>query len=324
MAVDLQNYTFASGLSDSVPEIKALLAKAAAGQWDTQRFIDAFQATAWWKANSDTAKQMIQLQASDPKEYSRQLANAKSHVQQIAAQMGVRLSDAQVSSQAVADLFQGLDDATLQQHIGALYTGPGAGPSAGGNAAQLQMQIKAMASSYGIPVTQSWVNSHVMSAIEFGNGTEAAQADLINQAKSLYPGLAQQLDSGQTVEQIAQPYMAQMAATLEMPESSITLQDAKIQRALTGALPPAAPATAIPPTGTPTSPARARPGGGSQTMGGTAPSATGAPTAAGQMMTMRDFANMLRQDPRWEKTQNARDDAFSMLHQLGHDWGLST
>jgi len=319
MAVDLQSYTFAAGLSDSVPEIKALLDKAAAGKWDTQRFIDALQASNWWKANSDTAKQMIQLQASDPKEYAQRVVAAQRHVWEMSSSMGVTLSHAQIVSLATTDLWQGLDDQTLQMQIGQLYGKTNAGGATGGSAAQLQLQMSQLAAAYGIPVTQSWLNSHVQSAVEFGTGIEAAQVDLIKQAKSMYPGLADQLDAGQTVEQIAQPYMAQMAQTLELPETSITLQDAKIQRALTGALPPVAPATATVPKGTATTPVKVTPGGGSQAMGGTP-----APTAAGQMMSLRDFSNMLRQDPRWEKTQNARDSAYSMLHQLGADFGLAT
>lgn len=294
MSVDQATYTFVDDLAKSVPELQHLLTTASAAKWDAQRFADAVQATGWWRKNSDTAKQMIQLQAVDPAQYTQTVTNAQAHVRQVAASLGVNLTDAQVKSQATADLYQGLDDATLQQQLGILYKGPAAG-GAGGHSVTLDQQIGQMAASYGVPVTQSWIDGEVRGALSTGNGIEGAQKQIMQMAKSTYPGLAQQIDAGMTTAQVAQPYIAQMAQTLEIPDTQIQLTDRTIQQALQG--------TQLPPAG-----------GAGGAGGGAAP----------QPVLLSDFQKQLKNDPRWGKTDNARDTAYGLLHSLGQSWGFSS
>jgi hypothetical protein len=42
------------------------------------------------------------------------------------------------------------------------------------------------------------------------------------------------------------------------------------------------------------------------------------------MMPLYQFTNMLRQDPRWQQTDNAKQTAYGMLHQLGQDMGFAS
>lgn len=302
---DYVSYGYSAALAAAVPEIKTLLAKAAAGKWDVQRFQDALQTTSWWKANSDTAKQMVTLQKQDPAQYNQQYTQAQAHVKQIAASMGVTLSAAQIANQATVDLWQGQDDATVQSQLGALYTGPAAaGSGTGGTAVSLTSQIQQLAQSYGVPVTGTWVNGMVKTALTNGTGVEGAQAALTGMAQTTYPSLAQQLAAGQTTEQIAQPYIAAMSNTLELPDSGITLNDPTIQKALQQVqLQPAKPAGASAPA----------PGAGA--------SAAAQPPA---LMPMWQFNQQLKADPRWQQTDNAKGQAYSMLHSLGQSFGFAS
>jgi hypothetical protein len=334
VAADQETYSFVDDLAKSVPELAALLKQAAAGKWTPQRFADAMETTAWWRTNSDTAKQQIQLQKTDPAQYNQGLSQAQDHVRQAAASMGVTLTDAQVKSQATADLFQGLDDATLQSDLGKLYGGSSTGASgAGGNSVTLTGQINQLAAQYGVPVTKSWVDSEVRAALVAGTGAEGAQAALTQMATGVYPGLAAQLAAGQTTQQIAQPYIAMMAQTLELPDTSISLSDPTIQRALQ--VVPQAPSSPATPGGS----AAAKPpkvvgigAGVGMSPGAPTPAAGAGPPAAVSggtagmpaVTTLGDFANQLRADPRWDKTQNAVQDAYSMVHNLGTQWGFAS
>lgn len=311
---DYVSYSYSAALGAAVPEVGALLKQAAAGKWDVQRFQDALQKTQWWAKNSDTAKQMITLQKQDPAQYAQQLKAAQAHVTQMAAGLGVTLTAAQASSQATVDLWQGLDDATVQSQLGALYkTAPTAG---GGTAVSLNAQIKQLAASYGVPVTQSWIDGQVRSALSTGTGAEGATSALTQMAVSVYPALAQQLQAGQTTEDIAQPYIAAMSQTLEVPETSITLQDQTIKKVLQGVPPAPTPAKA----GSAATPS-ASPAGSATSA--SAP-ATAAPAIPPTAVPLWQFQQQLKADPRWQQTDNAKSTAFSLVHQLGTTWGFAS
>jgi hypothetical protein len=317
------SYGNVQDLANAVPDIKKLLKQATAAGWGPDLFADKLRNTGWWKTNSDSAKKMLTLEASDPAEYKQQMKNAQAHVKQIAGQMGVNLTSDQIRSQATADLYQSMDDATLQSNIGALYASGGA---PGGQATVLGGQIKQLASEYGIPVTQSWIDSHIKDSLMKGTGSEAAQQDLVNMAKSAYPSLSAQLDGGQTVQQIAQPYIAMMSQTLEIPDGNLTLTDPTIQKALTGQV-----SLAPPPKGSGTKPAVQQiPGadGGSMTPVGGGRTAVPMPAHVAapptQSMTLYDFQNSLRNDPRWDKTDNARQTAYQLMHGLGQQFGMAS
>jgi hypothetical protein len=289
------SYGYVADLANSVPDIKRILNLAIKQNWDVQHFQDALRGTSWWKHNSDQAKKMIALQKADPAEYAQQRDAAQRHVNQLAKLMGVKLGNAQAKSLATADLFQNLDDDSLRAQIGAMFTAVPTG-GAGGTAVQLDQQIRATAAQYGIPVTQAWVNGQIRVALSSGTGIEGATESLQKQAASLYPALSKEIMAGKTVQDIAQPYVAQMAQTLEIDPGNISLNDPTISKALHGTVPALSPAGAkATPTGAPAAPA-----------------------------TLYDFQNALRSDPRWDKTDNAKASAYSMLHQLGQTFGFAS
>lgn len=291
---DYQSYGYVQDLANSVPEIKTLLKQASAGGWTADRFQDELQTTTWWKTHSDSAKKMLALSKADPAEYKQEQTQAQAHVKQMAAQLGVTLSSAQISSLASADLVQGLDDPTLQSQIGAMYK---SGSAQGGTSVQLSQQIQQLAAQYGVPVTQGWVDGQVKTALTNSTGIEGATQQLMKMASSAYPTLAAQIAAGQTVQDIAQPYVAQMSQLLEIPDTNIKMTDPTIQKALTGQLPSSAPPPA-------------------------AKAGTVAPPAA--PTTLYDFQNALRSDPRWQSTDNAKQSAYSLLHGLGQTFGFAS
>jgi hypothetical protein len=348
------SYGFNAAVVAAIPELAPILKQAVAEGWDPQRFTDKIMTTDWWKQHSSTARQMMVLQAQDPSEYKQQVDAAVAHVQQIAAQMGVTLTAEQVQNHAIADLWQGMNDSTLQSQIGALYTGQPTTVGAGGSAVQLNQQIRQLADQYGVPVTDAWVNDHIRQALSTGNGAEGATADLQSMAASTYPALAQQILAGHTTTQIAQPYMAAMAQTLEIDPASITLKDPTIMKALQMPMPQTGSTSSTKGSGgsstpaAPGAPASGGPGGsamkaplntiqgGSQVAtlgsatGAAANNAANSSAVAGSggvgqsMMPLYQFTNMLRQDPRWQQTDNAKQTAYGMLHQLGQDMGFAS
>jgi hypothetical protein len=292
-------YAFADGLMSTVPEIRQLVTQALAEHWDPTRFAQAMQATGWWKLHSDTARQQIALQAQDPTTYKQNLTNATAHVIHVAAQMGVKLTPAQVNSMALTDMYQGRDDESLQYNLASLYSpGSQSNRTGGGTAGEYDLQIRAMAAEYGIPMSANTRNDLVANAIKTGS-LSYAQAWVVNTAKSTYRGISDQIDVNTSVKQLASPYMDQMAQTLEIDPSTIKLTDPTIQRALQN------------PSADTTPPKNAK--GKPQT-----------PAAPAGPIPLYQFQDQLRADPRWQKTDNARQSAFSMLHSLGQTFGFAT
>lgn len=115
---------------------------------------------------------------------------------------------------------------------------PGTKPG-GGEFTQAMTKVRAIANDYGLPVdSQTAVDeaAKLLSATASGGQTteDALRGKFADQAKSLYPSLAPQLEAGTTVAQWAQPYKALAASELEQSPDSITFNDPKWRAMLEG------------------------------------------------------------------------------------------
>lgn len=103
-------------------------------------------------------------------------------------------------------------------------------------------------------------------------------------AKSKYGGIADRIDAGETVESIAEPYKQAMAEILEVNPTTINIRrDRQIQKALSHRDQDNKP----------------------------------------KPLAVWEFEDQLRHDPRWEKTDNARDSYMEAGRQVLRDMGLS-
>jgi len=153
--------------------------------------------------------------------------------------------------------------------------------------ATAESQVQQLAASYGFTISSAAAQAQAK-GIVYGSATlDSLRKNYVMQAKSLFPGLSTQLDQGQTVTDIAQPYVQTMSSLLEVDPSTLSSSTPLIKKALQG-LP-------------------------SQTAGTTTPS----------VVPLWQFENMVRQDPRWGYTDNAKQSAASMLVQLGQNFGFN-
>jgi hypothetical protein len=219
-------------------------------------------------------------QASDPAQYNNMLQNAENLVLQTAGQMG-RQVDARLMG--LRYLAYGWTQQTLQTQLasGGFQQGNGARE---GDAAQLNNHLAEIAQSYGVPYTQAGLD-HQTTLIQQGRDSLDGWTSAMRQrAKMAYPQFATQIDAGQTMTQIADPYMAQMAKTLEVPQTQVTLNDPYIQKALSVRDPKSGAVTSQP---------------------------------------LWAFQQTLKADPRYDKTEQAKTDAYTTLAQVGKDFGFS-
>jgi len=272
-----------SALLASVPELNGLLSQAISKGWTAEEFQNAVNNSNWYRTHSDTVRSALIKQASDPASYKKDLAQETSKVSALAGQMGVTLSAQQLSMLTNMSYMQGLTQDQLQHQLASLFNRTG---DLSGQAAQIYDQLQKTASAYG----QSWNDASIRYRTQqvlnnpgmMDNYTEL----LKKQAKAMYPGLASSIDSGLTVEDVAQPYKQTMSQLLEVSPDTITNNDRMVKQALqgTGAL-----AKGQQPTATP----------------------------------LYQFEQQVKQDPRWAYTKNAHADTSALLEQLGQAWGMS-
>jgi hypothetical protein len=273
-----------SGLLSGVPELKKILASAISGGWATSKFQQAIEQTTWYRQHNAATRELVAMSYSDPAEYKNRLARSADTVQTLARQMGVRLNSGQLATLAYQFVSQSWDSASLQHKLGYNYWNPEGALT--GQAATYAQQLKQTYADYGVPISAEAVEGRVRQMLAGNQTLDTFKQNAIASAKSMYPSLAAQLDSGLTVKDIADPYKQQMGGLLEMDPNTIGVSDPLIKKALQGSV---------------------------VNTGGKA-TATSTP--------LWQFEQTLRADPRWAKTNNARDTMSSALLKIGADFGF--
>jgi hypothetical protein len=147
--------------------------------------------------------------------------------------------------------------------------------------------FKNLARSYGLSYTEAKYNQ--WGADLFANritDSEVEEAIKVESA-SKYPGFADQIMKGVTMDALASSYKSSMATILEIDADSIGYNDPTLMKAL-------------------------------QYKGFEKTKEAG----GSQVMPLWQFESDLRSDARWQFTNNARDTIDSMQYKVMKDWGL--
>lgn len=270
------NYAFLK----SNPELAPIFDQAVQGSWSNDKFQAALKSTNWYQTTSDTARQGQVLQQTDPATFNANVSAAKLHIQDMAAQLGAPITDAQMNNIAQQSIMMGMNDEELKNTIGQYVDFVNG--TLTGTAGLFAHNMQSYARSMGVSISDQSIKQNA-AMIARGLSTEDDYKNFINeQAKSLFPAYTAQIDGGQTMDQIANPYVQTMAQTFEMNPGNINLTDPTIMRALNGL------------------------------------NQQGQPV--GQSIT--DFQNTLRGDPRWNSTQQAQDQAMALSKQVLTNMGV--
>lgn len=277
----LSAYGYVYTLANNIPQLKTFLDQAIAGGWTADHLVATVESSPWWMQNADTVRNLAVSQAVEPGTYAQNVANAKNLVSLKAQQMGYTLTDERLTSLAYQSLVSnsGFNQDVLANLI--VNTGGTWANTQQGEAAQLNTHMKELAASYGVPVSDDFIQSQMRGIQAQVNTIDGYEAVIRARAKAAFPQFSDQIDAGMTVRDIADPYISTYAQTLEVPETSVTLNDSYVQKAL------------------------------SQRQDGVA-----------QSMPLWQFQRMLKDDPRYDKTQQAKDDAFTTLRKIGSDFGF--
>lgn len=274
-------------LLSSIPELAKLVDQAVAGNWSTDKFQNKVEDSAWYRTHSDTARAVIIQQANDPAAYHQRLSNAYETVSNLSRQSGFDISGQAAWQIAAHALLTGNDSnqAWLLKTMGSTRNYAGAANLSGftGQMAQTLQQLQQMYSDYGYQNRNNLLAEAAQQIVEGNTTIDTYKQQVMNWAKSTFPALSQQIDEGQTVKDLATPYVQSMSQLLEVDPNTLNLFTPAIRQALQGYTDPA--------------------------------------TKQREATPLWQFENQVREDPRWAFTQNAKDTMSTALLKIGSDWG---
>lgn len=278
-----ESYGFNEAFLDANPELKKKFNQAVKEGWSSDKFQAEIRDTRWWKTHSQSERDFLTLKFGDPKTADQKLQQAYVHVRQLAAQMGIVENTSQmarIKQWAYNYAAKGWDDATLRDTIGKyVYFDKGL-QGEGGDTIN---QLRSYAYSMGVTMSSSWYTNNARNVIRGVAALQDYKDQILKQAKAQFPTFSKQLDAGQTVQDIASPYLSSMQNILEIPTGGVSVQDKLIKSALNSKDPK---------------------------------------TGASQPMPIWQFENKLRDDPRWKSTQNAQNSMMQVAHQVLSDFGV--
>ena len=279
-----EQYGFVSGFLNSNPELKKLFKSAVSGSWSADKFQAKLRTTKWWKTHSKDEREHLLKVRSDPATAKQEMSQAKVKISQMANQMGMIMtasSKKRVSTAAYNMVAKGWDEGQVRNYLGqyVYFTGE----NLQGEGGEAIMEMREYSYAMGVKLTDGWYADNARDVIRGMATLQDMKSKILNKAKAAFPQWTKQLESGQTVADIASPYMQTMAEILELPPGSVNLFDSTIKKALS----------------------YKNPG-----------------TLQKEAKPLWQFENDLRSDPRWRKTKNAQDSLFQVGHQVLADFGF--
>lgn len=282
-------YGFVAMLAAAVPEVGALMQRAVNEKWTAERFQMEVANTGWWKNTPAPVRQWVTQQAADPASAWRAMKTGADQVKLYAGRLGFENVDqATLEKIWLEGQLAGFDETLLQQHTWNFLSKNQGMPTGGEYGARAQ-QARELAASYGFMPgdLDNQIRNAVGSSLSVGQVGDAAMAAWVDKmksyAKSKYSAFADRIDRGETVMDIAQPYIEMYSNTLEMNAHDVSLDDKYIQQWLQGR------------------------------------SEAGKPPASVPVWAAQQE---LRKDARWGYTQNARQAAAETATVIGKAFGM--
>lgn len=277
-------YGWAMSVVNSDPELKHLFQQTVNQGWTQGKFTAELRNTNWFRHHSDTWRQNTILMKSDPSTWKARLNQMQQHVKNVYTQQnGFLPPPALLDRVSKNALLYGWTDEQVSQTLQSQthYAAQLKRDRLGGQAGQLQDQVQNYANEMGVRISDQWLGRRINDAMAGKTDQTVIQHQILKMAQSQYQAFKDELAQGSTMKDIAEPYVQSMAQTLEMDPGSIDLHNGKIQNAL----------TAVNKEG------------------------------KAQPLSMWEFNQQLRDDPRWLKTDNAQqsmmDTAYNVLGKMG-------
>lgn len=279
-----EQYGFTAAMLDAIPDLRRIFKQAVAATWSVDKFQAKIRTTGWWKSHDQSERDYLIKQYTDPATARQELAQAQSKARALFEQLGGTYSaytKKKINELAYNIAAKGWNDQQARYQLGQ-YVYFGAKSHPGGEAEQAWEQLHQVMYAMGIKWSDQWAANTARDIIRGKSTIDDAKAAIAKAAKAAFPQWAKEIDSGQTVADLASPYLQSMSKILEIPPGSVNMFDPTIRKAM----------------------------GYKDKQGKAA------------VKPIWQFENELRSDPRWAKTQNAQDSVMSIAHNVLQSFGF--
>ena len=280
-----QSYGFALAFMNSNPELKRLFNQAVAQTWTPDKFVSQLRNTKWFKNHSASVRNAILQETSDPATFQASLDQMASTVRDTYGSMfGATMNDKQIDKWARMAVRMGWSQSELVDRISSTvdYEKMLKKDALGGTAAETKAQLDSLAQNYGVKLGNQW-KARQLAAIMSGDDTMAGvQTKVQEMAMREYKAFADRIAGGETVTEIADPYVSKVSELLELNPNSVGVDNELIQRAMKQAGPDGKPAA----------------------------------------MDLWTFEKEVRKDNRWQYTKNARQEVANVTSELLRNFGV--
>lgn len=226
-----ERYGFAAAFYDQAPELQQLLNRAVKAQWTEEEFEARFRATKWYRKHTEEEREFALLSTSQPAEAAQRVNQAKTDIVNLYRQMGVPVGKARIDAIARASVVKGWTPQQVKNAIAAEFD---YNPDNvfGGQAGQTIDELRGMAGSYLVPLSNKTLEQWTENVLRGEADPESFRTYLKEQAKSLFPELAAEIDRGLTTEDYLNPYRELAARELEISPDAVDWTDPKWSRAI--------------------------------------------------------------------------------------------
>lgn len=243
--------------------------------------LEALFKSKYYTELSSTVRNRMKTKVEQPGQYTDALNKYKTAARKRLVTSGVKIDMTEFDKLATTAYDRGLDDNQFDELI--KFSGKITG--FGGNIIGDTSALKSYANSFGVGnyLNKAYWDQKSNDLFLGITTTDDIQAEIRQTAASAFPGYAQQIENGISVDAIASAYKGAMANILERDADSITFEDPTLRAALQYVGPDGKPAT----------------------------------------KPLWQFEKELRSKPEWEYTNNARDSIDSLSLKVLKDWGLA-
>lgn len=262
---DSLNLGWSIAFFKSIPEIWTLFSKAMQKGIQPTVFAAQVRNSKWYRTHSATFRTTWAMQFNQPATFAETLKQIKAQMEDMAGSMGVVMNDKQMTAAAKSAMFAGWNENQMRNAL-AHYTAQVNSGGYGGEAGAAEDDLRSYAAKMGVQIGDSQLKGWLGNILRGTQTAEGYKKWIEGEAIKAFPQMKDQIKAGNTVADMASPFIQSMSSILELNPASINMFDPTIRKAMS-----------------------------SQD-----------PNAPGTMMPMYQFENQLRNDPRWMYTNNAR------------------
>jgi len=219
------------------PEVDELVKLAIKEKWPQAKFNRIVETETSWGRRLTAAQEVFDLNmAGGPlkADFEQQIEDQKTRLATEASSLGVTLSDSQINDFARKIVRNKLGNIQVRLFIGKKFDMPET-KSVTGDASILANSLKDIAGDYGIMITDTDLEKKVRAGLSSGDDprtwAEQQRTYYRDQAKNLFPTVAQQLDT-YTVREILDPYLSAASSLLGINVQNMNLDDERWTRPL--------------------------------------------------------------------------------------------